>query len=206
MSMLSLNRPPVNAFDCVVIAMLVFGVIRGRKNGMSEEFMNLLKWLAVVIACAAFYQPAGEWFARSSSFSLLASFLFVYAGAALLILSLFAFIKYHLGGKLVGSDVFGRAEYYLGMGSGAVRCFCVLMAALALLNARYYSPAEALAMERFQNEAYGSNYFPTWHSAQRTVFEKSFAGSLIKQHLGFLLIKPTEHEDKQYHQREAMVP
>jgi uncharacterized membrane protein required for colicin V production len=202
---MNLDKLPVNVFDCVVVAMLVIGILRGRKHGMSEESMNLVKWLAVVLGCAALYGPAGEWFARLSPFSRLASYLFVYACGALSILSLFAFFKYQFGGKLVGSDVFGRGEYYLGMASGAARCSCMLVAALALLNARYYSPAEAQAMERFQNEVYGSNYFPTWHSAQQTVFEKSLAGSLIKQHLGFLLIKPTEPEHKQYHQKEATV-
>jgi uncharacterized membrane protein required for colicin V production len=201
--MMSIDKLPVNVFDCVVIAILVFGVWSGRKHGMSVESIHLLKWLAVVFGCAAIYQPIGEWFASTSLFSRLASFLFVYAAGALLILSLFSLIKYQFGGKLLGSDVFGRGEYYLGMASGAVRCACVLLAALALLNARYYSPAEAKAMERFQNDVYGSNYFPTWHSAQQTVFEKSFAGSMIKQHLSFLLIKPTEAEHKQYRQREA---
>jgi uncharacterized membrane protein required for colicin V production len=201
--MMSLDKLPVNVFDCVVIAILVFGVWSGRKHGMSIESLHLLKWLAVVFGCAAIYQPVGEWFASTSLFSRLASFLFVYAAGALLILSFFSLLKYQFGGKLLGSDVFGRGEYYLGMASGAVRCACVLLAALALLNARYYSPAEAKAMEKFQNDVYGSNYFPTWHSAQQTVFEKSLAGSLIKQHLSFLLIKPTEAEHKQFRQREA---
>jgi len=168
--------------------------------------MNLAKWLTVVIGCAALYKPAGEWFAQSSPFSRLACFLFIYAAGALVILSVFGYLKHHLGGKLVRSDLFGRAEYYLGMGSGAVRCGCMLLAALALLNARLYTAAEARAMERFQDEVYGSNYFPTWHSAQQTVFERSLAGPLIKQHLGFLLIEPTQPENKEFHQKEAMMP
>ncbi len=203
-SNMSLDKLPVNVFDCTVIAMLVFGIMSGRKHGMSVESIHLVKWLAVVFGCAALYQPVGEWFASTTSlFSLLACFLFVYSVGALAILSLFGLMKHQLGGKLLGSDVFGRGEFYLGMASGAVRLSCMLVAALALLNARYYSPEEARAMERFQDDVYGSNYFPTWHSAQQTVFENSFAGPLIKQHLGFLLIKPTMAERKQLHQKEA---
>jgi uncharacterized membrane protein required for colicin V production len=201
--MMSLDKLPVNVFDCVVIAMLVFGIMSGRKHGMSVESIHLVKWLAVVFGCAALYQPVGEWFANTSLFSKLACFLFVYAISALVILSLFALTKHQLGDKLLGSDVFGRAEFYLGMASGAVRWSCMLVAVLALLNARYYSPEEARAMVRYQDEVYGSNYFPTWQSAQQAVFEKSFAGPLIKQHLGFLLIKPTVAEHKQFHQKEA---
>ena len=203
---MDLDKLPLNVFDFVVLATLVIGLLRGRKHGMSEELIGLVKWLAVVVGCAMMYEPAGQWFANSSPFSLLASFLMVYICGALLILSFFAICKYRLGGKLIGSDIFGRAEYYLGMGSGVVRLSCMLLAFLALLNARYFSPTEVRAMEAFQNDVYGSNYFPTWHTAQEVVFEKSFSGAWIKTHLGFLLIKPTQPEDKQFHQREASLP
>jgi uncharacterized membrane protein required for colicin V production len=203
---MDLDKLPLNVFDFVVLATLVIGLLRGRKHGMSEELIGLAKWLAVVIGCAMMYEPAGQWFANSSPFSLLASFLMVYISGALLILSFFAICKYRLGGKLIGSDIFGRAEYYLGMGSGVVRLSCMLLAFLALLNARYFSPTEVRAMEAFQNDVYGSNYFPTWHTAQEVVFEKSFSGAWIKTHLGFLLIKPTQPEDKQFHQKEASLP
>jgi uncharacterized membrane protein required for colicin V production len=203
---MSLDKLPVNAFDCVVILVLGFGIWRGRKHGMSEELFGLFKWLAVAIGCAMCYRPAGEWLASSSPFSLLSSFLFVYTGAALIILSIFAFFKHRIGGKLVGSDIFGRAEYYLGMGSGVVRLSCMLVAALALLNARYFNPTEVRAMEAFQNDVYGSNFFPTLHTAQEVVFEKSVAGSWIKQNLSFLLINPTQPEKKEFHQKEVNLP
>lgn len=203
---MNLNSLPINAFDVIVIVVLTLGLYRGRKHGMSEELMNVVKWLAVVIGCSLIYEPVGRWMAQSSPFSLLASFMFVYAAAALLILGLFALFKHQLGGKLVGSDIFGRSEYYLGMGSGVVRFACMLVAALALLNARYFSPGEVQAMERFQNDVYGANYFPTLHTAQEVVFDKSFAGAWVKSNLGFLLIKPTEPENKAYHQKEATLP
>jgi uncharacterized membrane protein required for colicin V production len=203
---LSLDKLPINVFDFVVLATLLIGLLRGRKHGMSEELMGLLKWLAVVAGCAFVYEPAGEWFAKSSPFSLLASFLMVYIAAAMLILGFFALFKHQIGGKLLGSDIFGRAEYYLGMGSGVVRLSCMLLAFLALLNARYFSPMEVRAMEKFQDDLYGSNYFPTWHTAQAVVFEKSISGPWIREHLSFLLIKPTQPEDKQFHQKEANLP
>jgi uncharacterized membrane protein required for colicin V production len=203
---MDLDKLPINAFDLVVLVTIVIGIMRGRKHGMSEELIGLVKWLAVVIGCAFIYEPAGQWFAQSSPFSLLASFLLVYIAAALLILSLFALCKYRLGGKLVGSDIFGRAEYYLGMGSGIVRLSCILLAFLALLNARYFSPMEVRAMQKFQDDVYGSNYFPTWHTAQEVVFERSMSGPWIRDHLGFLLIKPTQPEDKSFHQKEASLP
>lgn len=203
---MSLDKLPINVFDFAVLAILVVGLLRGRKHGMSEELTGLVKWLAIVIGCALVYEPVGQWFASSSPFSLLASFMMVYIACALLILGVFAMAKHRFGGKLVGSDIFGRAEYYLGMGSGVVRVSCVLIAFLAVLNARYFSPMEVRAMEKYQDDLYGSNYFPTWHTAQAVVFEHSMSGPWIREHLGFLLIKPTQPEDKELHQKEANLP
>jgi uncharacterized membrane protein required for colicin V production len=199
---MNLNQLPGSFFDLVLIVVLFLGLMRGRKHGMSEELMHLLKWMLVLVGCALLYKPAGVWLAKSSPFSLLASFLMVYVVSAMVILGVFAFFRHRLGGKLIGSDIFGRSEYYLGMGSGMVRFCCMLLVVLAMLNARYYSREEVLAMERFQNDVYGSNYFPTWHSAQETVFERSIAGPWIRDHLSFFLIEPTQPEDKQYHQKE----
>lgn len=203
---MSLDKLPINVFDFAVAAILITGLLRGRKHGMSEELTGLVKWLAVVIGCALVYEPAGQWFANSSPFSLLASFMMVYIAMALLILGLFSLVKNRLGGKLVGSDIFGRTEYYLGMASGVVRVSCVLIAFLAVLNARYFTPVEVRAMEKYQDDLYGSNYFPTWHTAQAVVFERSLSGPWIRDHLSFLLIKPTQPEDKQFHQKEANLP
>ena len=203
---MSLDKLPINVFDFAVATILILGLMRGRKHGMSEELTGLVKWLAIVIGCALVYEPAGQWFASASPFSLLASFMMVYIIMGLLILGVFALTKDRLGGKLVGSDIFGRAEYYLGMGSGVVRVSCILIAFLALLNARYFSPMEVRAMERYQDDLYGSNYFPTWHTAQAIVFERSLSGAWIREHLSFLLIKPTQPEDKQFHQKEANLP
>jgi len=179
-------------------------VLRGRKHGMSEELLGLFKWLAILIVCAFAYEPIGKMFV--GSFTLLFCYVMAYLTAGLVVLIVFAGIKRALGGKLIGSDIFGKAEYYLGMGSGLVRFTCMLLAALALLNARYFSPAEVKAMENFQNDVYGSNFFPTLHSVQSAVFERSLLGPWIKENLSFLLIKPTEPENRQFKQKEFEFP
>src|SRR5436190_5131720 len=204
---MSLDQLPVNVFDLSLVAILAMGVVRGRKHGMSQELMLLLKWLLIVFCCAAIYEPVGSLFSQSTGlFGLLASYLMVYILAALLIAGLFSLIKHSVGGKLLGSDVFGRSEYYLGLVSGLVRFSCILLTAMALLNARYYSPGEVHAMEKFQDDVYGSNYFPTLHSMQAVVFERSLTGSWIRNNLDFLLIKPTEPDRTQFKQKEVKLP
>ena len=204
---MNLDQLPINLFDLVVIVVLLAGIAKGRKQGMSEELLSLLKWLGILFGCAALYQPGGQFVCGfTSMFGPLSSYMLAYVGGALVVLLVFAGIKRALGGKLLGSDIFGRSEYYLGMASGLVRFSCMLLAALALLNARYFSPLEVRAMEKFQDDVYGSNFFPTLHSVQATVFDKSLTGPWIKQNLGFLLIKPTEPDKRENHQKDMFVP
>jgi uncharacterized membrane protein required for colicin V production len=201
---MSLSQLPINLFDLVVIVVLVAGILGGRKHGMSEELLNLLKWLAILLGCAVVYEPGAQLISQfTNMFSQLTCYLLAYVGVALLIFLLFVGIKRVFSGKLVGSDIFGRTEYYLGMGSGLVRASCMLLAALALLNARYFSPTEVRAMEKRDIDIYGSDFFPGLHTVQAAVFNQSLTGPWIKENLGFLLIKPTQPESKELHQKEA---
>src|SRR2546430_668014 len=110
---MSFDKLPINVFDIALVAVLVLGIYRGRKHGMSEELMLLLKWLVIVFACASLYEPLGQMFSQTTGlFGLLGSYLAVYIIVGLVIIGLFALIKHSVGGKLLGSDIFGRSEYY----------------------------------------------------------------------------------------------
>ncbi len=201
---MSLLHLPISFFDLLLVAVLAAGLFRGRQHGMSVELLDLAKWLAVLFGSAALYEVLGRQLAQFTRlFGLLSCYLVAYLGAALLIFILFALLKRAVGGKLLGSDIFGRSEYYLGMVSGMVRYSCVLLAALALLNARSFNPLEVRAMQAFQKDQFGTDLFPTLHSLQASVFQKSCIGPWIHQNLGFLLIKPTEPEHRQIHLRDA---
>jgi uncharacterized membrane protein required for colicin V production len=203
---MNLNQLPINLFDISLLIVLAIGLARGRRHGFSEEVLPVLQWVAVIAAGALAYQPLGNLISRSSPMSLLTCFIIGYIGVGLLILGLFLLLKRTIGGKLLGSDLFGRTEYYLGMAAGVVRFACMLLAVLALLNARYFSPTEVRAIEKYQNDVYGSDFFPGLHSAQTTVFEESFSGRWIRDHLPFLLIKPTEPDEKALHQQDYKLP
>ena len=204
---MSLDQLPFNFFDAILVAVLLAGISRGRKHGMSEELLSLLQWLTVLFVCATIYEQVGTMIGQFTSvFGKLSCYLLAYVGVGLVVLLVFAGIKRALGGKLLGSDIFGRSEYYLGMASGLARGTCVLLAVLALLNARYFSPTEVRAMQKFQDDVYGSDFFPTLQSLQSTVFDKSLTGPWIKQNLGFLLITPTEPDTRELHQKDAVYP
>jgi len=194
---------PVNWFDFTLLIVLLLGMQRGRTRGMSEELMTFLKWVALMVVCGCFYMPVGGAIAQQTVFNLLASYLLAYIGLALMVAIIFSILKRMIGGKLIGSDVFGRGEYYLAMPAGMIRCACMLTCALALLNARLFSIAEIKAWEANQKDIYGSDFFPSLHVVQRQVFEDSFTGPYIRRHLGFLLIRQTADEKKALHQREV---
>lgn len=182
---------PFNLFDLLLGAVLVLGIVHGRKRGMTGEWVGVLKWLAILLGCAAFYPPVAWLISQLGVFSVASSSLVAYLIGMLLIFSGFSWAEHRMHDRPGGTDFFGRSEYYLGMASGVVRAACILLVTLALLNARSFSPAELQAAEAYQSSAFGSHVFPTLHSVQATVFQKSLTGPWIKQYLGFLLISST---------------
>ena len=195
-----------NFFDFLLVAVLVGGVLYGRKRGISVEWFAVTKWLALLLGCALVHRPLGILIAQAAGLGLLTAYLLAYLGTALVILFVFAMLQKRLAPKLVGTDAFGRGEYYLGMVSGMVQFGCMLLVVLALLNARAFTPAELKALEQYQEAAYGSAVFPNLHSFQAAVFERSLFGPWIQQDLGFLLIDPTEVDQVQVTAREANSP
>lgn len=198
---------PFNWFDVAILVILLVGLQRGRKRGMSLELMTSLRWVVLVVVCGMFYLPIGKMIEQQSKvFSLLFSYLMAYLGLALGVAVVFSFMKRLIGGKLIGSDMFGKGEYYLAMPAGMLRFGCMLLFALALLNARFYSADEIRRNDLYQKDVYGSDFFPTLHTIQRQVFEESLAGPYVRQYLGFFLIEPTQPESKKITRPELKLP
>ena len=200
------SKFPINWFDFGVVAILVIGILRGRKNGMSGELLPLIQWLAIIFCGALLYKPLGQVVAANTVFGLLFSYVAAYVTIAVATKLLFTALRRLLRGKLVGADTFGGAEYYLGMLSGMVRFACLLVFFLSLLNARLFAAIEVQAMRNSQKEVYGSEFFPTLHTLQEQVFAKSLSGPWIKSNLNLLLVAPTAPEQKSLPRREADFP
>lgn len=188
---------PFNWFDIGILLFLGLGIARGRKHGMSQEVILVMKWVAIIIVGGLGYAVVGDVITDNSVFTHLSAYLMAYTVIALGITVAFWAITKMAKGKLVGSDVFGSGEYYLGMIAGLVRYTCILIFGLALLNARLYSPKEIADDRKFQNDVYGSNFFPKLYTIQEDVFKNSFVGPHIHDELGFLLIKGTAPEFKE---------
>jgi uncharacterized membrane protein required for colicin V production len=193
------DKFPFNFFDFVVFAFLFVGILSGRKHGMSEELLFLVKWVVTVYGCSMIYEPLGEMLRGATHiFGLLTCYLVAYWAALVMLLMLFSGLKRVVGGKIAERKLFGGAEFYLGMVSGLVRYACIVVVGMAMLNARLYTYAEVREMNRFQQESFNqSDFFPTLYTFQSTVFQSSFTGYWVKKHLAFLLIQPTQAEHMQ---------
>ena len=195
---------PLNWFDLVVVFVLLLGLQRGRKRGMSEEVLTFLQWVVTLFVCAFTYRLLGDVLAAQFKFfGKLSAYITSYILIAAVIAGVFLGFKRAFHGKLIGSDTFGKAEYYLGMPAGMIRFLCVLLCGLALLNARLYTREELEASRKFAMDNYGKEYFPGLRELQSSVLEQSFTGPHIKKFLRPLLIEPTKSQGaQQFRQKE----
>jgi hypothetical protein len=144
--------------------------------------------------CGIFYQPAAQLLVNAASLKQLPSCIFGYLLLALVVVFVFSLIKRLLGYRMIENNLFGGAEYYLGMLAGMIRFACMLLAVLALLNAPYYTAADikshdAYVKRWFGGGLYEGDFFPSLHTVQEQVFIKSFTGPYIKDYLGSLMIE-----------------
>ena len=202
----SLGNLPINWFDVLVVILLLAGAFHGRKRGMSQELIPLLKWISVVLVCGFFYLPVAEMISQATVFSLLTASFTAYLGLALVVFIAFAVINRQLGGKIIGSDTFGRSEYYLGILSGMARFVCMLIVGLALLNARLYTQAEIDERNQFVKRNYDNDFFPALFQIQDQVFKTSLSGPVIRENVSSLLIKPVKGESKTFKRKELDLP
>lgn len=177
-----------NWFDLAVLSLIGLGVYRGRARGMSEELLDVLKWLVIVVVGGIAYRPLGGPFSDYTHLNRVTSYIVVYFFVLVLVRLLFGWAKRMVGEKLVGSDVFGGCEYYFGMAAGAVRFACYIVVGLAMLNAKQVSPEQLAADARMQQENFGDISFPTLGTLQQTVFAGSASGIFVKKYLGDQLI------------------
>src|SRR5579863_5333625 len=84
----TINAP--NSFDIVLGIVLVVGIIRGRKRGMSEELLDVVKWLLVVFLGAVFYKPLGDLVSQLAGLPKVWSYIICYALVLIIVLIVFS--------------------------------------------------------------------------------------------------------------------
>jgi uncharacterized membrane protein required for colicin V production len=184
--------------DILVLLVVVFGIIQGRRRGMSEELLDLVKWILVVLVAGYVYQPVGKLLAYYTYISDVYCYEMVYVLVVGVFIVGFSYLRPALGEKVMGRDFFGSGEYYLGMASGAFRWVCIILVLLALLNARHYSAEEIRQENAYQENNFGSIRFPTLITLHTAILENSMTGYLARTYLGPLLIQPTAPDQREF--------
>jgi uncharacterized membrane protein required for colicin V production len=205
-----MNRLGVNWFDLVMLAVVVVGVVVGRRRGMSCELLDLIQWLLVVTVAGFTYSRISVGLVNVMGFGMVMACITAYLLVAVVIVGLFAVIKRFAGAKLLGSDAFGVFEYYLGMLAGGMRFLLISVFVLAVFNAPQVTDQELARQLKTQNEDLGAIYFPPFGSIQRSVFNESFSGRLVRDNLSAQLIQVAPIEggkgrDTVWRQRERDV-
>jgi uncharacterized membrane protein required for colicin V production len=206
----ALGRLNVNYVDLIVAAWLIIGLMYGRKQGMTQELLPTVQWLAIVMVAGLFYLPLSVLIRQYAHFEILWSNIFGYLLIAFGIHLVYLWIKHLIHQKLIGTDMFGRAEYYMGMVAGVVHFACMLILVCALMNSRIITKAERAKTEKAQSDAFSDIRFPTYGSIQQAVLFESFTGSLIESNLNTVLItsvapKPVAKGETLKQQQERLV-
>ena len=193
-----------NWFDVALVLILAFGFWRGRKHGMSREFLKVTMWLSIVAAAGFGHVMLGDYFIQQGVIKNVfgkqvtektAAYISAYLIIAVVVWMVFMLISSRIKKKLEGSNAFGSGEYYLGITSGIVRWACITLFGLALLNAPVYTKAEIAAKQAYNNRWYGGgldgykgDFIPTLDELQVAVFDDSLFGPTIRSGVRPLLI------------------
>jgi uncharacterized membrane protein required for colicin V production len=182
---------PGNLFDGFVIVMLIIGMIRGKMRGMSEELLDVFEWLLVVVVAAHAYKPIGDWVANFAKIPVVLAYVGSYLFVVIVITSIFATVKRKMGEKVFESDLFGGAEYPLGMLGGMVRYGCMVMMLLAILNAFVLDYSQVEIKRKAQEKDLGEGMsFPTKESLHQGIFIGSIVGQFARNNLETQMIEP----------------
>lgn len=193
-----------NWFDVALVLILAFGFWRGRKHGMTKEFIPFFRWMFIVVFAGLGYPLLNKLFVQTSiiksiigrstseaTVTSVSSYLII----TVVVWILFVYIGRLVKPKLEHSSFFGGFEYYLGILAGIIRYACITLFGLSLLHAPYYTPEEIAAKEAYNNRWYGGgmkdfkgNYIPTIDEAQVIVFHDSLFGPFIDKNLKVFLI------------------
>ena len=185
-------EPAFGLFDVLLLGMLGLGLWRGKVRGISEELLDFLQWVVIVVAAGFLYGMAADVLVKANLSRLWANIL-GYAAVAMVVAILFGFISKAVGSKLVDSDSFGSWEYRLGILAGGISFLCIWITILAVIHARYFDAAVVAAQRKAQEADTGMVLVPSWGMINRMAFYDSFTGPYVRKYLAHQLITPVGH-------------
>jgi uncharacterized membrane protein required for colicin V production len=209
-----------NWFDVAIVLVLVWGYWRGRKRGMTKEFLPTLQWLSILLGAGLGHVFLADVLQKQGAIRSVfgnhfnertAALMSAYMIIALLLFAVFAAVRSKVNTKLEGSNIFGSNEYYWGVVAGLLRYVSMILVALALLHAPFYSAGDVAAIKLYKLNAFAAgghikgmendtgDFIPSIYQVQDAVFKQSLVGPFIKDRLSILLINTIENSKKTAH-------
>lgn len=184
-------------FDILVVILLIVGLFRGRKRGMSVELLSVVQVGVVVVAGAYLYKPLGLKLnaLADRTIPFIWCYILVYVGFTAIVYMIFSKLRTAIGEKLFGSDMFGRMEYYFGMVAGVLRYAFVILWFMSLIHVKAIDKQREAELAKIQKDNFGSISFPTWGQIQQDILEDSVTGKQVAQHAPHLLMEALKGDE-----------
>lgn len=182
-----MNAP--NTYDFLFLALIIVGVCAS-KQGLPMELLPLGRWLGIVLLGAFVYLPLAGFIVRMGKMSFGGAAVLAYLILAGIAVAVFIALKTNLQRPLESARFFGKGDHVLGMAAGGVKMLCVVIAVMALLNARHVDEAQMAANAKMQEQNFGTINFDTFGTIQKGVVHESFLGGATARYAPFLLIQP----------------
>ena len=196
-----------NWFDVALVLVLAFAFWRGRKRGMTKELLPSLQWLTILLGAGFGHIFLADWLQQMGVIKPVfgnhfnertAALMTGYLSITLVVFIIFVALRRKFNPKLEGSSLFGGNEYYWGVVAGLIRYVCMVLVALALLNAPAYTLADIKRAQDYNNrwfggglKGYSGDFIPSVDEVQVNIFKESLIGPFIKDNLSMLLINTT---------------
>lgn len=181
-------------FDFLLVLTVFAGCLVGKKRGMSNELVDMLQWVGIVVGSGLGYVFVRDLLLNYSDFGHLTCSILGYLVCALCVKFIFSGVRKAVDHKLVEGDFFGRAEFIFGFLAGGVHFFCILFFLVSLLQAKMITEEERQAVEQSQQDSFESIRFPTLSQMQYDIRKHSFFGrKYFYVHLEPLLIEPARN-------------
>lgn len=179
----------VSWFDLIVVVFIAIGLIRGKRRGMSQELLDFLMWVGIVVLGALGYKFIASVIVQKTGLELLWAQVLGYFAIVLVCLIVKSMLERFIQDSIIEWNLFGGLEYILGMFAGAIRFLCMLLMVLALLNAKLITDQERQEEIKKQEKELGSVFFPSLGQIQHSVFNESLSGRFVKKQLSWVLIE-----------------
>ncbi len=178
-----------NFYDVMFLGAVLVGALSSRK-GLAVELFPLGRWLVIVLAGAAAYEPVARFMIGFTDITFTTAAVWTYLALASGVAMVFHGLNSPLRRAMESCKLFGRGDQPLGMLAGGAKALAMIVACMAVLNVGAASESQLRTTARFQREAFGELAIPTVGTFHQGAIQRSRFGAWVNEHADFLLIQP----------------